>query len=121
MPVAKPLVSARNFTPTSTALESAFEGLAGTALVDQIVHGQADGVGVIVGVPGTGVLLGVRVGPDGVGVGVLVATKPGASVDQPAPPNSVTVASPALSFAVVPVPSSNFQFPTRPVGAPTIS
>src|SRR5438309_2010515 len=116
-----PFVSVRTFTPTSTGLESEFEGLIGAALLGQIVHGQAEGVGVMVGVPGTGVLVGVAIGPDGVGVGVLVATAPGVSVDQPAAPNSVTVASPALSFAVVPVPSSNFQLPTKPVGAPISS
>src|SRR5712692_5709196 len=69
----KPLVSAWNFSPSSTELASLADGLAGTAVLGQIVHGQADGsdvevgVGVLVGVPGSGVLVGVG---EAVGVGV---------------------------------------------------
>src|SRR5215218_6904727 len=69
----RPGWSARNFRPTSTERVSRLDGLLGTAVFGQMVHGHAPTMGELVGV-------GVAVGGTGVGVRVGVAVLVGVGV-----------------------------------------
>jgi hypothetical protein len=71
-----PLLSARNFTPSSTEFVSPCAVFTGVAALDQIEHGQLPGTAVFVTVGvkegGTGVAVPVAVGLGGIGVAVAV-------------------------------------------------
>ena len=80
-----PLLSARNFTPISTEFGSVCAAFTGVAALDQIVHGQLPGTGVLVtvGVNVAGkvavrvaVPVGVEVGVAVGGTAVFVAVRP---------------------------------------------
>src|SRR4051794_24019911 len=98
----KPGVSTRNFTPISSELPSVLVRFVGAAVAGKMVHGHACGTAVGVGLPGSGVFVGVAVRV-GVAVGAGPAGVCGVSLD-PVPPLSVIFAPVGvLSAALVPV------------------